>query len=70
MIKSLDTSNNNAYRILKVLTNQDFLAIDYFSNFYILSPLLNRTKLDRIYYNNKEKIITSDNTENHILEPI
>ena len=48
MIKSLETGNNNAYRILKVLTNQDYLAIDSFSNYYILSPTITKQKLDRI----------------------
>jgi hypothetical protein len=45
MIKSLEKGNNNAYRILKVLTNQDYLAIDFFSNYYILSPTISRLKL-------------------------
>lgn len=37
MIKSSDKEFNNIYRILRVLDNQDYLAIDSFHNQYIFS---------------------------------
>jgi len=41
MIKSSDKNLNNAYRIIKVLPNQDYLAIDQQDNHFIFSPTKN-----------------------------
>lgn len=37
MIKSSDSKFNNIYRIIKVLANRDYLAIDQQQNKFILS---------------------------------
>ena len=36
MIKSSEGTNNNIYRIVKVLSNQDYLVVDRTSTYYIL----------------------------------
>jgi len=41
MIKSSDNNINNAYRIIKLLTNQDYLAVDLNQKYYIFSSTKN-----------------------------
>ena len=37
MIKSSDNNSNNVYRIIKVLSNNDYLAIDQNDKYFIFS---------------------------------
>lgn len=45
MIKRNDRENGSTLRILKVLENKDYLAIDHLHNYSILSPI--ETKLTK-----------------------
>ncbi len=53
MIKSSDKENNNTYRILKVLSNKDYLAIDLLMAYYILSPIHQKHTQPKTFSNHR-----------------